>query len=369
MRTVKDICQTLNTIAPLHLAEDWDNVGLLHAPHTPRKISNILLTIDLTQAVVDEAIRKKSNMIIAYHPPIFGGLKRIDGKHAQLIENRIAVYSPHTALDATVGGVNDFLCDFLGLGHRQPITPALDPTAKINAYKIVVFCPLNQLDRIRKHLASDAGCGQIGDYEECSFNLHGYGTFRGNENTNPAVGKAQQFEAVEEARLEMVCPANNLSLVQSVLNAHHPYEEPAWEAYPLAAKVLSDAGSGRILTLKKPVALKTIISRIKKHLGLSHIRLASPKGNRSSIKTIAVCPGAGGSLFQAVPHADLFLTGEMRHHDVLARVENNSHVILTDHTNTERPYLPVFKKILSRELGKSIRIDISRVDADPLNII
>lgn len=369
MTTVNDLCTVLDSIAPLYLAEDWDNVGLLIAPHRPRRVGRLLLTIDLTQEVLGEAIKRKSDMIVAYHPPIFSGLKRITGLHAQLLEHRIAVYSPHTALDATRGGLNDFLADGLGDGERYPIHPAPDPESKVNAYKIVIFAPRAEVSKLRKVLSSEAGCGVIGDYEQCSYELEGRGTFKGNAKSNPTVGQAGEFETVDEVRFEMTCPANVLGQVGELIRKHHSYEEPAWDAYPLATKYLTDVGAGRILNLKQGVTLRTMVGRIKKHLGLKQIRLAQSGSASAKIETIGLCPGAGGSLFQSAPKTDLLLTGEMRHHDVLAHNAKGTSVILTDHTNTERPYLPVYKRKILKALDKKIQIDISKRDADPLVIV
>lgn len=369
MTTVNELCNVLESIAPLYLAEDWDNVGLLISPHRPRRVSRLFLTIDLTQEVLDEALKRKADMIVSYHPPIFSGLKRIGGLHAQLIENRIAVYAPHTALDATRGGMNDFLADGLGIGERYPIQPAVDPSARINAYKIIVFAPRADVARLREVLSKEVGCGVIGDYEQCSYELEGQGTFRGNEKTNPAVGRAGQFETVDEVRFEMTCPAGCLGKAGELIRKYHSYEEPAWDAYSLATKYLSDVGSGRILELKQGVTLKTMVGRVKKHLGLKQIRLAKSPRGAGKVKTIGLCPGAGGSLFQSAPKTDLLITGEMRHHDVLSHNAKGTSVILTDHTNTERPFLPVYKKMILKALGRKIQIDISKRDADPLVIV
>jgi dinuclear metal center YbgI/SA1388 family protein len=370
------VLDALQSLAPLEFAEPWDNVGLLLSPSKPRPIDRILLTIDLTRAVVDEAVARKTRLIVAYHPVIFEPVKRVDGKLATLIENRIAVYSPHTALDAAPGGVNDWLADGLvpapapgSESERAPLVPQYTHLPG-GSHKLVVFVPTHHVDRLRDALAQ-IGCGGIGNYTHCSFNLEGYGTFLGNEQTHPVVGMAGRLERVPEIRLEMLCSLDMLPTITSTIRRVHPYEEPAWEVYPIQPVPRDGIGQGRLITLKRPVTLSTLLRRIRQHLNLPHLRVAAPEDvqrGRRKITTIAVCPGAGGSLFKSVA-ADAYLTGEMRHHDVLAKREAGSAVVLTDHTNTERGYLPTLRDKLRKLLGKSVKIELARNDRDPLNII
>lgn len=366
--TLADAVAALQTIAPLHLAEEWDNVGLLIEPSEPRAVKRALLTIDLTDAVAAEAIAADAQLVVAYHPPIFEPLKRIGGKLAALLENRIAVYSPHTALDASPGGVSDWLAE--GLGDVFATTPM---PARVIGHgercKLVVFVPASAADEVRDALATRIGAGRIGNYSHCSFNTTGTGTFLGDDSTHPAVGKAGQLEHVDEVRLEMVCDRAHYPQIKRVIDEVHPYEEPAWEMYPLTGDLMSDVGTAKVATLAAAVTLDTLIARIKSHLGLEHVRIASPHPMSHEVTNIAVCPGAGGSVFSGASGIDVYLTGEMRHHDVLAKIEQGSTVILTDHTHTERGYLPTLKRKLREQLGESVTIDVSKVDADPLRIV
>lgn len=368
-KNIHAVLGALQTLAPLQFAEPWDNVGLLLSPSKPRLIDRVMLTIDLTRAVVDEAIARKIRLIVAYHPVIFEPLKRIDGKLATLIENRIAVYSPHTALDAAPGGVNDWLADGLGDGSRVPLTEHMTHLPG-GSHKLVVFVPTNHVDALRDAL-SLVGCGGIGDYTHCSFNLEGYGTFLGNEKTHPVVGMAGRLERVPEIRLEMLCGLDMLPTIASTIRRVHPYEEPAWEVYPIQPVPRDGIGPGRLVTLNRPVTLSVLLRRMRQHLKLPRLRVAAPEDvqrGKRKIATIAVCPGAGGSVFQSVA-ADAYLTGEMRHHDVLAKREAGSAVVLTDHTHTERGYLPTLRDNLRKSLGKSVNIEIARSDRDPLSIV
>lgn len=268
--TLAALIESLESFAPLRYAGSWDNVGMLveplHDQGRARPIRNVLLTIDLTEAVFKEAITHNVEAIIAYHPVIFSGLKRLDGRSATsrivlgAAQRGIAIYSPHTALDAALGGLNDWLLEAFGpLSEVAPIEP-VDP------------------------------------------------------------------------------------------------EVPG-------------AGSGRLATLEEALTLDECVERVKAHLALPAVRLATTREGTSKVSTVAVCPGSGGSLFGKVRHADLFLTGEMRHHDVLARAQRGSSVILTDHTNTERGYLPRLRTQIQTQLGEGVTVHLSQHDRDPLVIV
>lgn len=372
-KTLADIVAALEAIAPPTLAEDWDNVGLLVEPARPRRVGKALLTIDLTTDVMAEAVAGGVQCIVAYHPVIFGGLKRIAASEAksrivaEALERRIAIYSPHTALDAAPGGMGDWLAGGMGKGAAEPIVQAtVLPTGE--QCKVAVFVPEAQVDAVRRAMAA-AGAGQIGDYSHCSFNLDGRGTFRGGTCTKPTIGQRGVLETVAEVRLEMVAARAALPDIAQAIARTHPYEEPAWEVVPLAPKPRVGVGAGRVVELDEPISTPTLVGRVKKRCGLKQVRLAAgaeAKRGRA-IRRVAVCPGAGGSLFEDV-QADAYVTGEMRHHDVLAKVESGAAVVLTDHTNTERGYLPTLAKRLGREVGKGVEIIISKRDADPLQM-
>ncbi len=371
-KTLNDIVAALETLAPRALAEPWDNVGLLVAPARARRVGRVWLTIDLTDAVMDEAASAKAGLIVAYHPPIFSPLTRLtagDPKQRlvlRAIETRMAIYSPHTALDAAEGGVGDWLCEGLGAGEAVPIHQADEPPAG-EACKVVVFVPRREVDRLRQAMAA-AGAGRIGDYSHCSYQLQGHGTFLGGASTNPTVGRRGVLETAEEVRLEMPCSTRALPAVARAIRQVHCYEEPAWEVYPLQRRPSLGAGPGRVLTLRQAVTVDTLVRRVKTLCGLKQVRRAQPAGGARKIRTIGVCPGAGGSLFKGLT-CDAYLTGEMRHHDVLAKAQAGSAVILTDHTHTERGYLPTLRRRMLVELGAGVNITISRRDADPLEIV
>ncbi len=368
---LKDVVAVLEGIAPLHLAEEWDNVGLLVEPKANASVKKAILTIDLGQTVFQECLDRGCDFIISYHPPIFTGFKRLLQKtpHQQVIlaaiRKGIAVYSPHTALDAAIGGVNDWLIS--GLGTKDIV--AIDKRAEFPGgmdTKIVVFVPDTHVESVRQSLV-ELGCGRIGDYSSCSFELEGQGTFRGGENSMPRIGQSGQLERVDEVRLEMVCRQEDLASVARVIEACHPYEEAAWDAFSLRPRPKSGLGQGRMGRLPRPISLSTVVKRIKQHLTLDHIRVARPDGGGATIETVAVCAGAGASVVLG-QNVDLIVTGEMRHHDVLACVENGQTVILCDHTNTERGFLKTYAERLNSSLA-SVEFVVAQTDHDPLTIV
>ncbi len=369
---LQKLLSVLEAFAPLELAESWDNVGLLVGDADSRFGGRALLCIDLTEAVLAEAIEQKVSLILSYHPPIFDPLTRVTAATVKqriilkAIEHRIAIYSPHTALDSVEGGVNDWLCTGLGSGTVEAIVPA--ETRGQGDYKLVTFVPLAQAQTLRLAL-SQAGAGQIGQYDQCSFVSEGTGTFYGNPSTQPAVGQAGRLEEVPELRLEMLVPGNCLSNVVGALREVHPYEEPAFDLFRRASvPALGVAGQGRILELDRPMALATVLTRIKKHLKVKSLEVSIPKKNRKKIKRIGLCAGSGASLLPKAREIDLFLTGEMRHHDMLDAVSRGLGVVLAGHTQTERPYLPTLRKQLKKRGPREVTWLISRADRAPTQV-
>jgi dinuclear metal center YbgI/SA1388 family protein len=259
-RTELDLA--LSSVAPLHLAEPWDNTGWI-IDLEPREVSRLLLTIDLTQGVFLEAQAKGVDVILAYHPPIFSGLKRLSVARdeerllVELIRQQISVYSPHTALDAASGGMTEWLGSVLGPASMQPVTP-------------------------------------------------------------------------------------------SVNNADH--------------------GTGRIVTLENDLSLDEVVQAVKARLALTHLRVSEGVDPGRRVRKFAVCPGAGGSVFERVGEVDLLITGEMRHHDVLSRKRRGTHVLLTEHSNSERAYLPLLAARL-KVIVPDLEVLVSQVDRDPLRVV
>lgn len=368
---VGDLTAALDTIAPLSLAEPWDNVGLL-AGDPERDIEGpTLVTIDLTPSVLAEALSIEAGAIVAYHPALFSPIKRITPETSRgrtimrCLEAGISIHSPHTAIDAVEGGVADWLADGLGTGgDRRALIPAT-VKAPGQTHKFVTFVPRDAVERIRMALAS-AGAGNIGEYELCSFESDGFGTFQGNENSNPAVGKRGRLERVGEIRLEMVCAGRAVPLLVETLRAFHPYEEPAYDVYELAGKADRSVGAGRRITLDQARTAEDIAASVRDYLAVSSVRLAEAPANAGAnekISRVGVCPGSGAELVDAAiaEGCQLFVTGEMKHHDLLSTLSRGCSVILAGHTNTERGFMPRLAELLNQTLP-GIDARVSKAD-------
>lgn len=385
-----DVVDVLRNLAPEGLAEPWDKVGL-QLGDPAWDVSRALLCIDLTEAVLREAIEYGAQLIVAYHPPIFEPIARITSdtwKGRIVLEcarRGIAIYSPHTALDAAAAGVNDWLaeCVLPGVMHAvgpdatkgqiarggaiRPIRPSASGS-DARPYKLVTFVPGEHLDRVRQEL-SNAGAGHIGDYSECAFVVDGEGMFRGGESTNPVVGKRGQLERVAEKRIEMIFPPGRLGEVVAALMKAHPYEEPAFDLTRLELPPSSGGegvGQGRVVTLEEGMEAEELVERVRRHLGAAWLEVAKPQAAEGRpVARVAFCAGAGGSLLKEAGRVDAFVTGEMRHHDVLEAVARGTTVILAGHTGTERPYLPVYRERLVAQGGEAVAWRVSEADRAP----
>lgn len=357
MAKIAELVAALERIAPSRYAESWDNVGLLLGdPGESLRSSRVLLTIDLTGAVMDEAVRLGVGAIVAYHPPIFSAIKSLTpgvAKGTLLLRaarEGMAIYSPHTALDAVVGGVNDWLLEKCvpggdgggrtgAIAARRPIAPH----QRGGQAKLVFFTPRGTEDRLVDALSA-VGAGVIGDYSNCSFQSAGEGTFLGGAGSNPTLGSRGVYEKVEEVRVEMVLPLSKAGEAIAVLRREHSYEEPAFDLVSLEAVGDPAIGSGRVAGLSAAVSVAELAATVRRNLGVERVRVALPEGGAAEttmVRTLGVCPGSGGSLLSE-PGAcgiDCFITGEMTHHHVLAAVERGTTIILAGHTNTERGYL------------------------------
>ena len=367
---VSDLANALSSIAPPHLAEDWDNTGLLLGdPDAP--CARALLAIDLTEAVLDEAVRRGADAVVAYHPPIFHPLKslvRRDPAQRIILDAAaagIALLSPHTALDSAHGGVNDWLASCVGLGPVRPLRPA--PPVDRGLRAIAVHLPRNALDAVRRAMVA-AGAGMIGKYTHCSAIHEIEGTFLGGGGSAPAVGRRGVLETVREVRLEMRCTAGQVAAVIAAVRASHPYEEPPIEVHALLPEPSAVEGQGRVIELRSAATAQTVASRLKRALGVRGVLIAS--GARKRVHTrVALCAGAGMSLLPDAERAGatLFVTGEARHHDQLDAVARGIELVLAGHTATERGYLPTLVRHL-RDACPGVVAQISRADRAPVDL-
>ena len=360
------IMDALQRFAPLGEAEPWDNVGLLLGD-PEQEISRALLCIDYTAAVAEETVSRGCELVVAYHPPIFKPLTRlVTGDASSLVfdaaRRGLAIYSPHTALDVAEGGTNDVLADLLGLRDRRPLRFA---DRRADQHKLVTFVPVEHVEKLSQALFA-AGAGRIGNYSRCSFQTPGVGTFFGEPGARPAAGRQGNFERIEEVKIETLIPADRVAAALAALRANHPYEEPAFDLQQLAAPP-TGRGIGRIGMLQVPLMRAELLAMIKIALSLEHLLVAG----RAEIaaKRIAVCAGAGGDLLDAAisQGADVYVTGELRHHDVLKAVARGMTVVCTLHSASERVALPALRdKLLTALPG--LTVHLSQADVEPLAV-
>lgn len=345
---LKEVVQVLEQLAPLSLAESWDNVGLLVEPSKSRPIKTILLTNDLTDAVMEEAEGLSCDLIISYHPPLFRPIKRLAQKDwkqrlaIRAVEAGIAIFSPHTSWDCVKGGVNDWLVAGLGSGHVTVLSQALGGVSLRHRLEFTVRSN-EELNAVMEELKA---CDSATTLQHLSSR---------SDNS----GLHASFTCSDSALAHSV----QTLLGHTVLS--HSLTITKLEKHPLPGH-----GQGRMSVLDQPLTVATAIQKMKSHLGLKHLRLALGVGQtlESSVQTVAVCAGSGASVLNGVK-ADLYVTGEMSHHEVLDAVAIGTSVILSDHSNSERGFLASFRERLAVRLPDSVSVLVSRADRDPLQVV
>jgi dinuclear metal center YbgI/SA1388 family protein len=310
---VKDITQLLEDYAPLAYQEDYDNAGLL-VGNFNQKINKVLICLDCTEAAIDEAIKENCDLIIAHHPIIFKGIKKLNGKNyverviIKAIENKIALYAIHTNLDNVINGVNGKICDKLSLINRKILSPK-----KQNLKKLVTFIPVNNAEDVKEAIFN-AGAGNIGNYSNCSFNTLGNGTFKANKNTNPFVGEQDKLHTEEELKVEVIFDVAQQSKILNALLKSHPYEEVAFDIFPLENKN-PQVGSGMFGELVDEMEEIEFLQNLKKVMNVSVIRHSNLLNKK--IKKVAVCGGSGSFLLKDAIQAgaDIFITSDFKYHE------------------------------------------------------
>lgn len=336
MGTIK--CQTIAGLIeekfPKKLAESWDNVGLLIGDGS-KPVKKVMTCLDVTEWVIEEAIAREVDMIVAHHPMIFGSLKRITAdtvlgrKILKLISNGIAVYAAHTNYDIGKDGLNDIFAKQLGFQNFSLI----ESTYKEKLYKIIVYIPKGHENKIFDALIS-AGAGQIGEYSCCTFRTEGKGTFLPQEGTHPFIGKPGKLEEVEETKLGTIVPHSLLNKAIKALIKAHPYEEPAYDIMPLENE--GDAlGIGRIGELEHETTLVMYAQHVKKSLGLDKVRIAGDPNRK--IKKVGMLNGTGNKFVSAARFAgaQVLVTGDMQYHEIVDAVEAGMCIIDAGHFATE----------------------------------
>jgi dinuclear metal center YbgI/SA1388 family protein len=334
--TVAEIHRFFERWAPREIAWERDNPGLQVGDPTAR-VRGILLALDATERVVAEAARRKANLLVTHHPLLFRPMRTVTTGDTQgrivrsLLRSGVHLYSAHTNLDFTRGGTSFALGDRLGLRSMEFLTTPYRLSAKV-----VTFGPAADVPAIAAAMSA-AGAGTIANYDSCSFRTPGTGTFRGNRSSRPAVGKRGRMEQVQEVRLEMIAARRDLERVIAALKQAHPYEEPAYDVYPLE-NVSTAYGMGVLGTLPHSTPLRSFLASVKKRLGCGALRWTGTAGMR--VRTVALCGGGGSELLdEAVRRgADVFVTADVsyhRFHDAAGRIA----LVDAGHFETEYPVL------------------------------
>ena len=360
---VKEIIQTLEAFAPTLYQEGYDNCGL-QVGDTMAEVTGILLSLDVTEAILAEAMERGCNMIVAHHPLIFSGLKKITGRNyverivRQAIKNDIHIYAAHTNLDNMRNGVNALFAAKLGLQHTSILSPKANTLTKLFTY-----APVSAAEKVREALFA-AGGGRISNYKECSFNTPGTGTFRPGAGANPAIGEAGGArEWVDEVKIEMIVENHLQSRVLKALMASHPYEEVAYELIPLPNDN-QEIGAGMAGTLAAPMAEADFLAFLKQQMKAECIRHTQLRGK--PIERVALCGGSGSFLLpQAMQWgADIYITGDYKYHQFF---DAEGQIVIADigHYESEQYTPEIFETIL-KEKFPTFAVLLSKLSTNPV---
>ena len=363
MIKIKEITHYLETFAPPSLQESYDNAGLIIG-NPEQEVSSALVTLDITEAVVDEAIREEAGLIIAHHPIIFSGLKKLTGKNyvertvIKAIKNNIALFAAHTNLDAVSGGVNAKICQKIGLHDCKVLQPVSGELKKL-----VAFIPFEAANKVRDAVFQ-AGAGHIGNYDRCGYNLEGIGTFRPGNNTNPYTGKKGEIHNEAEIRFETIFPSWLQGKILKALIQSHPYEEVAYDIYPLENH-FEKAGMGITGILPNPVPEKEFLSLLKDTFSAKCIKHTALRGE--PVKKVAVSGGAGSFLLSKAiaAGADFFVSGDFKYHQFF---DAEGKIVIADigHFESEQFTKELFYELLTKKFPK-FALRFSEVKTNPVH--
>lgn len=362
---IKDIVQTIEEIAPTHLQESWDHVGLMIGDQE-QEVERALFAMDATETIIDEAVSKGHSLIVTHHPFIFNPLQNIDygtpkGRMIQkLIKHDIAVYSAHTNFDAAENGVSEIVGDLLNLINREKLD-----ASPLFACKLVFFVPISKREEVLDSLL-EAGAGVFDKYDHASFYSQGMGSFKPKETANPAIGEIGELTVVEECRVELMVPKNRLERVLATLLKVHPYEEVAYDVYELNNQSLN-TGIGVIGSLKENMTLISLADVVKKRLRLTYIRIV---GDANQVITkVAICGGAGKQYYNNAIRkgAQVLITGDVDYHTALDCQEAGFCLIDATHFATERPAMEWLCRYVEEKL--SVVCDFSDFSQDVIKIL
>ncbi len=355
MPVLSRIIEAIATLAPWDLAESWDQVGL-QIGNKNKTINKVLLSLDYNQRTFEEGLALQVDGFIVHHPLIFKPLKRITNETeverlvTALLKHDLFLIAAHTNIDKAEQGLNQYLAERFQLENIKP----LDRT-EFSSYKVVVYTPESHVDPIRDAMAQ-AGAGIIGEYQKCSFESPGTGTFLPGNKATPFTGKPGIFERTPEIRLEMIAEKRYLAGIIRTIKANHPYQEPAFDIFPLANP--SAHGLGRIGHLKQSVSLEEFCRQVKMELSCRELRVVGDLAR--PIKRVALCSGSGGDfLCDAIKeNADLYLTGELNYHDFIAARDNGLAVITAGHWGTEHCFVDLMADYLSSYFESKPKLEV-----------
>ena len=362
---LKEITDYLESYAPLAYQESYDNAGLICGNHD-MEITGGLICLDSTEAIIDEAIAMGCNLVIAHHPIVFSGLKKFNGKNyverviIKAIQNNIAIYAAHTNLDNVHNGVNAKIAEKLGLINCSVLAPQ-----KNGLKKLVTFCPENKAEEIRKALFT-AGAGAIGNYDECSFNTSGTGTFRAGVNAHPYVGEIGKQHHEKEVKIECIFPSCSESKVLKALFMAHPYEEVAYDVIALENSN-NTVGAGLVGELKVEMSEMDFLKHLKLIMKADGVRYTALRDKK--VKKVSVCGGSGSFLLQNAVHcgADVFVTADFKYHQFF---DAENRIVIADigHYESEQYTSELFYEILSRKFT-TFALHLSKINTNPINYL
>jgi len=362
---ISQIIEILEDFAPLVLQESFDNSGL-QIGDISQKARGILLCLDVTEEIVEEALRLDCNLIISHHPLLFKPLKRLAGKTyiercvIKACKNDLVIYAAHTNLDNAFGGLNFYIAEKLGLQNLRILDAKKD-----GLLKFVTFVPEAHAETVRNALTG-AGAGYTGNYDSCSFNVPGMGMFRAGEEAHPFVGNLHELHTEPEIRIETIIPVHKKSAVLRALLAVHPYEEPAYDFYPLANE-WDRAGSGVVGELPHPEDETAFLQRLKTVFKLESLKHSPLTGKE--IREVALCGGSGAFLIpDAIAYgADVFITGEAKYNDYFD-VENRILLAVIGHYESEIVTKELFYDIITKKIT-NFAVHFSTTNTNPVNYL
>ncbi|HEY0030402.1 MAG TPA: Nif3-like dinuclear metal center hexameric protein [Bacteroidia bacterium] len=362
---LKELTDHLESIAPLAYQESYDNSGLI-CGDPQMEITSALICLDSTEAVIDEAIEMGCNLVIAHHPIVFGGLKKFTGKNyverviIKAIRNNIAIYAAHTNLDNMQDGVNAKIAEKLGLTNCSILAPV-----KNSLKRLITFAPDDHAEAVRSALFA-AGGGSIGNYDECSFNSSGTGTFRANEGANPFVGKIGEQHKEKETKIETIYPAHSESRILKALFSVHPYEEVAYDLIPLT-NVDKTVGAGMIGELQTEMDEIAFLKQLKQVMKAGSVRYTALKNKK--INKIAVCGGSGSFLLHNAIQAgaDVFVTADFKYHQFF---DAENRIVIADigHYESEQYTMELFYEIFSKKFS-TFALHLSKINTNPIKYL